>query len=35
MKHDNANRYDEFCQFRREIRGSAENVIVNIDVAHR
>ena len=33
MKHDNANRYDEFCQFRREIRGSAEYVIVGIDVA--
>ena len=26
-------RYAEFCQFRREIRGSAEYVIVGIDVA--
>ncbi len=33
MKHDNVNRYAEFCQFRREIRGSAEYVIVGIDVA--
>lgn len=33
MKHDNVNRYAEFCQFRREIRGSAEHVIVGIDVA--
>ena len=33
MKHNNVNRYAEFCQFRREIRGSAEHVIVGIDVA--
>ena len=33
MKHNNVNRYAEFCQFRREIRGSAESVIVGIDVA--
>ena len=33
MKHNNVNRYAEFCQFRREIRGSAEYVIVGIDVA--
>ena len=33
MKHDNVNRYAEFCQFRREIRGSVEHVIVGIDVA--
>lgn len=33
MKHVNVNRYAEFCQFRREIRGSAEYVIVGIDVA--
>ena len=33
MKHDNVNRYAEFCQFRREIRGSVEYVIVGIDVA--
>ena len=33
MKHDNVTRYAEFCQFRREIRGSAEYVIVGIDVA--
>jgi transposase len=33
MKHDNINRYAEFCQFRREIRGSVEYVIVGIDVA--
>lgn len=33
MKHDNVNRYAEFCQFRKEIRGSAEYVIVGIDVA--
>ena len=33
MKHNNVNRYAEFCQFRREIRGSVENVIVGIDVA--
>jgi hypothetical protein len=33
MKHNNVNRYAEFCQFRREIRGSAEHVIVVIDVA--
>jgi transposase len=33
MKHDNVNRYAEFCQFRMEIRGSAEYVIVGIDVA--
>ena len=33
MKHDNVNRYAAFCQFRREIRGSAEYVIVGIDVA--
>ena len=33
MKHDNVNRYTEFCQFRREIRGSVEHVIVGIDVA--
>ena len=28
-----ATRYAEFCQFRREIRGSREHVIVGIDVA--
>jgi len=33
MKHNNVNRYAEFCQFRREIRGSVEYVIVGIDVA--
>jgi transposase len=33
MKHDNVNRYAEFCQFRKEIRGSVEYVIVGIDVA--
>ena len=33
MKHNNVNRYAEFCQFRREIRGSIEYVIVGIDVA--
>ena len=33
MKHDNVNRYAAFCQFRREICGSAEYVIVGIDVA--
>lgn len=33
MKHNNVNRYAEFCQFRREIRGSTEYVIVGIDVA--
>lgn len=33
MKHNNVNRYVEFCQFRREIRGSVEYVIVGIDVA--
>ncbi|MDZ7580627.1 MAG: IS110 family transposase [Deltaproteobacteria bacterium] len=33
MKHDNVNKYAEFCQFRKEIRGSAEYVIVGIDVA--
>ncbi len=33
MKHNNVNRYAEFCQFRREIRGSAEHVIVGIDMA--
>ena len=33
MKHNNVNRYAEFCQFRKEIRGSAEYVIVGIDVA--
>jgi transposase len=26
-------RYDEFCQFRQEIRGSSEHLIVGIDVA--
>ncbi len=33
MKHDNVTKYAEFCQFRREIRGSTEHVIVGIDVA--
>jgi len=33
MKHDNVNRYTEFCQLRREVRGSTEYVIVGIDVA--
>jgi len=30
---DEVTRYAEFCQFRREIRGSNEHVIVGIDVA--
>ncbi len=33
MKHDNVTKYVEFCQFRQEIRGSTEHVIVGIDVA--
>ena len=33
MKHNNVNRYAEFCQFRREVRGSVEYMIVGIDAA--
>ena len=33
MKHDNATRYQQFCQFKAEIRGSREYLIVGIDVA--
>ena len=33
MKHDNAIKYQQFCQFKAEIRGSREYLIVGIDVA--
>ena len=33
MSEDNATRYAQFCQFRRQIRGSSDYVIVGIDVA--
>lgn len=33
MCKDNATKYREFCQFRRQIRGSSEYLIVGIDVA--
>lgn len=33
MSEDNATKYREFCQFRRQIRGSSEYLIVGIDVA--
>lgn len=33
MGKDNATKYQEFCQFRRQIRGSSEYLIVGIDVA--
>ena len=33
MKHDNATRYQQFCQFKAQIRGSREYLIVGIDVA--
>jgi transposase len=33
MGNDNATKYREFCQFRRQIRGSSEYLIVGIDVA--
>lgn len=33
MGKDNATRYADFCQFRRQIRGSSEHLIVGIDVA--
>ena len=33
MGNNNATKYREFCQFRRQIRGSSEYLIVGIDVA--
>jgi transposase len=33
MNEDEASRYAKFCQFREEIRGSSEYVIVGIDIA--
>jgi len=33
MSKDNATKYREFCQFRRQVRGSSEYLIVGIDVA--
>ena len=33
MGKDNATKYREFCQFRRQIRGSSDYLIVGIDVA--
>ena len=33
MKQDNATSYQQFCQFKSEIRGSGEYLIVGIDVA--
>ena len=33
MKHDNAIKYQQFCQFKAEIRGSRDYLIVGIDVA--
>ena len=33
MKHNNAIKYQQFCQFKAEIRGSRDYLIVGIDVA--
>ena len=33
MKHNNVNRYAEFCQFKAEVRASADYLIVGMDVA--
>ena len=33
MKHDNVIKYQQFCQFKAEVRGSGEYLIVGIDVA--
>ena len=33
MKHDNATSYAKFCQFRKQVRGSSDYLIVGIDVA--
>jgi transposase len=33
VKQDNATRYQQFCQFKTQIRGSREHLIVGIDVA--
>ena len=33
MDTDSVNRYTQFCQFRQEIRGSSQYLIVGIDIA--
>ena len=33
MKHDEVTRYTEFCQFKAEVRASADYLIIGIDVA--